>query len=432
MKISFIVAATAATACYCLLPSERALAQTVLDEMSVQIESSDSFLPGAGGRPAITIDDLRAAQSGPAAQPQGSNQAASPPPPDVIGNASDGIGEILNTDRLIDPITGSIDRAVEGISGSVNNGINRALNGALAPVDAAIDRTVNSVNGAIDRALGNVMAPVDKTINDVLAGINKEISRILDGIFGAPKDVAEGVLDEALGGVLEGVFGGGGGRRTVEALYNPTSPVSSIVSAASFQSLLPGVTSPYTEAIPFAVGSMGLPDYTTIRPTLDALITGQQGNPNRTIQGADRFSTTPQTLTMSLSNEVERLGSRSVANATLSQTGQDAMKADLEGATRTLNTAIEIADESQDFDVTQDIMKNLSAQLAQDSVLRAGQYKEDTLARQQAAADSIVITQISQSMDEQNRARRSQSIGNSARMHLAVGQLHLPGEMSDD
>lgn len=427
MKKKSLIAVTA-TIFVCWLPSERVSAQTVLDQMSVQVENSNSYMPGAGGRPPLTIDDLRAAQSGPAAQPQGSNQAASPPPPDVIGNASDGVGKILNTGRLIDPITGSIDRAVEGISGSVNNGINRALNGALAPVDAAIDRTVNSVNGAIDRALGNVMAPVDKTINDVLAGINKEISRILDGIFGAPKDVAEGVLDEALGGVL----GGGGGRRTVEALYNPTSPVSSIVSAASFQSLLPGVTSPYTEAIPFAVGSMGLPDYTAILPTLDALIAGQTGHPNRTIQGADRFSTTPQTLTMSLSNEVERLGSRSIANATLSKSGQDAMKADLEGATKTLETAVKIADESQGLDVTQDIMKNLSAQLAQDSVLRSNQLKEDTLARQQAAADSVITTQISQALDEQNRANRAQWTGNSARMHQAAGQMHLPGEKASD
>ncbi len=428
MKTSFIVAATAATAYCCLLPTEQAWAQTALDEMSVQIESSDSFLPGAGGRPALTIDDLRAAQSGPAAQPQYSNQAASPPP-DVFGNASDGINRTLNTNRLIDPVTGSINRGIEGITGSVNNGINRALGGILAPVDGAINGALGRVNGAIDRVVGNVMAPVDKVIGDLMTSIDDQIKKILDGIFGEAG--AGGVLDGALGGVLGGIFGGED-RRTVEALYNPTSPVSSIVSAASFQTLLPSVTAPYTEAIPFSVGSMGLPDYTTIRPTLNALIAGEQGNPNRTIQGADRFSTTPQTLTASLSNEVERLGSRSVANATLSKTGQDAMKADLEGATRTLNTAIDIADESQDFDVTQDIMKNLSAQLAQDSVLRTGQYKEDTLARQQAAADSIVITQISESMDEQNRARRAQWTGNSARMHQAAGQMHLPGEMSDD
>lgn len=428
MKISLIVTATAATAYCCLFPSERALAQTVLDEMSVQIESSNSFLPGAGGRPPITIDDLRATQSGQAAQPQYSTQTASPPP-DVFGNASNGINQTLNTDRLIDPVTGSINRGIEGITGSVNNGINRALGGILAPIDGAIDGALGRVNGAIDRVVGNVMAPVDKVIGDLMTSIDDQINKILDGILGGAG--AGGVLDEALGGVLGGIFGGED-RRTVEALYNPTSPVSSIVSAASFQTLLPSVTSPYTEAIPFSVGSMGLPDYTTIRPTLDALIAGEQGNPNRTIQGADRFSTTPQTLTGSLSNEVERLGSRSVANATLSKTGQDAMKADLEGATRTLSTAIEIADESQDFDVTQDIMKNLSAQLAQDSVLRAGQYKEDTLARQQAATDSIVITQISESMDEQNRARRAQWTGNSARMHQAAGQMHLPGEISND
>lgn len=420
-KQSLIVVTT--TILICWWPSERVSAQTVLDQMSVQVESSNSYMPGAGGRPPLTIEALRAVQS----QPQNVNQAASPPP-DVVGHASNGISHTLNAGRLINPVTGAIDRSVEGISGSVNNAINRALSGILSPVDGAIDRVLGNVNGAIDRAIGNVMGPVDDVINNVLAGIDKEINDFLDGIFGSVGDAVDGVL----GGVLGGIFGNGGGERSVEKLYNPITPVSSVITAASFQSLLPGVTSPYTEAIPFTPGSRGLPDYTSILPMLDELVAGERGNPNPTLQGADRFSTTPQTLTMSLRNEVERIGSRSIANSTLSLTGQEALKADLEGATQTLEAAVMIADESQELDVTQDIMKNLSAQLAQDSVLRANQLKESTLAREQAAADSVITTQISEALDEQNRARRVQHIGNSAHMHLAAGQLHLPGEMADD
>lgn len=422
MKKKSLIAVTASIF-VCLLPSQRVSAQTALDQMSVQIESSNSFLPGEGGRPPLTIDGLRAVQS----QPQNSNQTVGPPP-DVVGNASNGISRTLNANRLIDPVTGAIDRSVESVSGIVNNAINRALSGILSPVDGVIDRTLGNVNGAIDRAIGNVMGPVDNVINNVLAGIDKEINDFLDGIFGS----VGGAVDGALGGVLGGIFGNGSGDRSVEKLYNPITPVSSAITAASFQSLLPGVTAPYTEAIPFTTGSRGLPDYSAILPTLDELVAGERGNPNQTLQGADRFSTTPQTLTMSLRNEVERIGSRSIANSTLSMTGQEAMKADLEGATKTLEAAVVIADESQELDVTQDIMKNLSAQLAQDSVLRANQLKESTLAREQAAADSVITTQISEALDEQNRARRVQYLGNSARMHLATGQLHLPGEMSND
>jgi hypothetical protein len=417
----------------CALVPDAALAQSALDEMSAQIVESGSFAPGEGGRPTITLEDLREVQSQPVptGQPP-STQSGSSSPPDVWGNASSGISQTLNTDRLIDPVTGSIDRAIGGVTGSINNGIDRALSGILSPVDAAIDRTLGGVNSAIDQAIANVMAPVDQVINNVMAGIDQEINRLLDGFFGSAEEAVGGVIDEATGGLLGGILGGANGSRSVEKFYNPISPMASIVSAASFQSMLPGVTAPFTESIPFEVGSMGLPDYSNITPVIDLLAQGENGNPNQTLQGADRFSTNPLTLTSSIANEVERLGSRSIANATLSKAGQDEMKSSLEGAAKTLDTAVQIADESQDLDVTQDVMKNLSAQLAQDSVIRAGQYQQGMLARQQAAADAVVNTEISRLLDEQARARRSQWLGDAARIHMTAGQMHLPGEASRD
>ena len=77
------------------------------------------------------------------------------------------------------------------------------------------------------------------------------------------------------------------------------------------------------------------------------------------------------------------------------------MKARLEGAEKTLETIIAIGDDSQDLDVTQDVMKSLTAQLANDSVLRAGQYEQDLRARQQAAADAVVNTEIARLLGEQ-------------------------------
>jgi hypothetical protein len=108
------------------------------------------------------------------------------------------------------------------------------------------------------------------------------------------------------------------------------------------------------------------------------------------------------------------------------------MKADLEGATETLDATVKIADESQDLDVTQDVMKNLSAQLAQDSVIRAGQYKQDMLARQQQAADAVVNTEISKLLGEQNRMERAELLGNATVMDAATAGLYLPGEATRD
>ena len=407
-----------------LIPMQ-AMAQTTLDEMSAQLESN-SFAPGEGGQPSITLGDLRESQNQPTQPTRQSNAGGRPDP---IGNASNGINRTLDTDRLIDPVTGRIDGTVDQISGKVNGAIDRALNNFLSPIDGAIDDTFGKVDGVIDGVIANIMSPVDGIINDIMSSIDKQIDNLLGGILG---EAAGGVLDDGPGDLLSGLLGGGNKRNTVEALYNPASPLSSIISATSFQAGLEGITSPYTEAIPFSVGSMGLPDYSKIMPTLDVLAKGEDGNPNSILQGADRYSTTPETLKMSLSGEVERLGSRSIAQATLSEAGQDDMKSDLEGASETLETIIQLGDDSQDMDVTQDVMKNLTAQLANDSVLRTGQYKQQMLSRQQAAADAVVNTEIAQLLSEQNRSERADIAANSARIHMSIGQLHLPGEMADE
>ena len=404
-----------------------------LDEMAAQIESTgtatgNGFAPGA---PTITLDDLRQAQSEQAAAQTATNtqqpyyeQWNDIDPPNPIDTASGRINSTLDTNRLIDPVTGRIDGVIDGVTGRVNGAINRTLDGLLSPVDGAIDRTFDNIDDYIDKTIASIMAPVDNAINDVMSSIDGWIEDWIG-------DTVGGVIDEVSGGLFGGIFGSGS-KIEVEPAYDPISPLSSIITATSFQAELEGMSAPYTEAIPFAMGSMGLPDYSKIMPTLDALAKGENGNPNARLQGLDRFSTTPETLKMSLSGEVERLASRSIAQATLSEAGQEDMKSRLEGAEKTLETIIAIGDSSQDLDVTQDVMKSLSAQLANDSVLRAGQYEQDLRARQQAAADAIVNTEIARLLGEQNRARRADIAANATMMHNIVGQLHLPGEMPDD
>ena len=135
---------------------------------------------------------------------------------------------------------------------------------------------------------------------------------------------------------------------------------------------------------------------------------------------------------MSLAGEVERLASISLAHSMLSESGQANMKAQIDGASQTLETIIELGDASQELDVTQDVMKSLAAQLANDSVIRTGHYKQSLLLRQQAAADAVVNADIARLLSEQNRASRADLVANAAKMHTIAGQLHLPGEMPDE
>ena len=351
--------------------------------------------------------------------------------PDVIGNTEDGIGRIFDSGRYIDPITGRINGTVDRVKGKINSSIDRALAGALSPIDAAIQKQIGSVEDMIDANIAKVMRPVDDAIEGVVSGIENKIDKWLSDLFGdAVEEVAGGVLGEATGGILGGLLGGG--SRSVEKAYDPLSRAPAILSSATFSTLLGRVTSPWTSIIPFEGGGMGLPDYSSITPVVNALVAGEEGNPNRVIQGADRFSTSPQGLSMSLTQEIERLGSRAISNSILSRDGQELMKADLDGAQETLNAAIAFADDSQDKDVTQDIMKNVSAQLAQDSVLRAGQYKQAILDRQQQAAVGVVTSQIAELLAEQNRIDRASLLGNAAAMHSSTSSFYLPGECGDN
>ena len=410
-----------------------------LDELSAQIQNngaaySKTFVEGG---PTLTLNDLtqaRTAQSGKASQ-TGTQQLYyeqwnDVEPPNPINTVSDRIGATTDSNRFIDPITGRIDGVIDGVTGRVNGAINKTLDGLLSPVDEAVDGAFDQVDGAIDKAIASIMAPVDDIINDIMAGIDQKIESWVGDVFSEDGAVG-GIINDVTGGLFGGIFGSGG-KIEVEPAYNPTSRLSSIITATSFQAELEGMSAPYTEAIPFAMGSMGLPDYSKILPTLDALAKGEKGNPNPMLQGLDRFSTTPETLKMSLSGEVERLASRSIAQSVLSEAGQEDMKAQLDGAENTLKTIMAIGEDSQDLDVTQDVMKSLTAQLANDSVIRAGQYKQDLLARQQAAADAVVNTEIARLLGEQNRASRADMAANASMMHNVAGQLHLPGEMPDD
>ncbi|MBE9062245.1 hypothetical protein [cf. Phormidesmis sp. LEGE 11477] len=405
---------------------------TESSDLPMQTQSVDTSSQTEAAAPTQSVDT--SSQTGTAAPTQSFVPSqGSATVPDVVGNTRGSVDDIIDIDAggYIDPITGRVNSSIEGVKGRVTDGINRALSRAVSPIDEAIQGALGSVEAQVDKSIQKVMAPVDQAIDNVMSGIEGQIDKWLTDLFGeAVEDIAGDVLGEATGGLLGGLLGGG--SRSVEKAYDPLSPASSVVTAATFNELLAGVTRPYADIIPFESGGMGLPDYSSIPSVVDALVAGKDGNPNRVIQGADRFSTNPQGLALSLRGEIRRAGSQAVAAGTLSKTGQDLMQAELEGAKESLNAAIEYADDSQDKDVTQDIMKNLSAQLAQDSVIRANEFRQSTIDRQQQAADAMVQTEIAQLLSEQNRNNRASLLGNVSAMQIATAGLFLPGECGDN
>ena len=396
------------------LSAKTAKAMTV-EQLDAQVESIDSEQPAQG-------------QSQPATRGVSPGSSFAPSSNNPIQNATSGVGDSVG--KVTDGVNGSVERVSDQVGGRINGTIGKVREGINRKINDILSGVLDPINGSIDGVLEDVNRVIDETLSGVLDPITDQIDGVLEDIFGS----ADGVLEETIGGVFGddvfgGIFGGRGSGR-VEAVYDPMSTATAETTSEAFARLLPDLTEPFTDAMPIDSGAMGLPDYGRIREDVLAMATtdSERGTPNPQIQGADRFSNNPEVLASSLSNEIERDGARSLAEATLSKEGQAAMVAEKEGAKETLGTIVELADGAQDKDVTQDIMKDLTAMSAQAAVLNTGSYRQQMEMRQQLATSSVLLSNVSESLDEEQRAQRSDQLGRARQMQLSSSLFMMPGQ----
>ena len=79
------------------------------------------------------------------------------------------------------------------------------------------------------------------------------------------------------------------------------------------------------------------------------------------------------------------------------------------------------------MDVTQDVMKNLTAMVASQSTLESGNYAQTMLIHQQLSANGVVEANISEAVDETNRARHAEAMAGAAALKRAASGMYLPG-----
>ncbi|MEM8805908.1 MAG: hypothetical protein AAGF01_07770 [Cyanobacteria bacterium P01_G01_bin.38] len=403
-----------------------------------------SVLGGIGGDKALaqatTVNDLDAqlrAQSEQSTPPAGQSNNFAPGGPSPVGGSSGGIGGV---DGVLDQVNGTIDGVIDGVTGQIDG----VIDGVTGQIDGVIDSVTQQVMGQIDGIIADVMGPVNAQIDQVLGQvtgvIDETLGNVLGDLGGIVPDLGEVIPD--LGGIIPDLGGlgglgdlfGGGGDDNVESAYDPLESGGNEVAGAKFEVSLPSVTEPYAGMVPIELGALNLPDLGGIRTKFrEAAMAGAEaGAPNPELQGADRFSTNPEVLATSLSNEVERQGIRSISESVLSAEGQEAMQQEQEGAKETLDGIMELASDAQELDVTQDIMKNLTAMQAQDSVIGTGLYRQTMETRQQLAANGMAISQASEALDEQQRARRAAQLGSVGQMQVSASLFRMPGMSGDE
>lgn len=267
----------------------------------------------------------------------------------------------------------------------------------------------NKADGVVDGALGGIGSTVGNILGGHHSGILGSILDPFEQQMGQYISAAQAYLHNAIGDFLGGLFGHSGTPATGAGAPGTTAPAGGI-----------GVDTP--------PGAMGIPDPYAVKKSIEANAnSGSNGNPSLEAQQADRFNVNPVVLTNSLAAEQDRTLNKTIAASVLSDAGQQAMTGERTAAAQTLQQIQAKAQEAQGMDVTQDVMKNLTAMVSGQSSLESGSYAQTMMIHQQLSATGIVASNISEALDETNRARHVEAMAGASGLLRSASSVYLPG-----
>jgi hypothetical protein len=179
-------------------------------------------------------------------------------------------------------------------------------------------------------------------------------------------------------------------------------------------------------------GELGIPDPPGDWQELDQVIGGDglgdvTGQASGETQRLDNFNANPVVLQQSLANASDRESARSMATSVLGTEGQAAMKQEMDAAEQALSEIADKSQEAQSLDVTQDVMKNLTDMVSHQSQLESGSYEQLMQLRQQSATANLIGANISEALDEGNRAKHAEEMAGAQQVVQAAASVYLPG-----
>ncbi|MBM0744894.1 hypothetical protein JOY44_25585 (plasmid) [Phormidium sp. CLA17] len=290
----------------------------------------------------------------------------------------------------LDELTGTLQQTVTDVTqkalnpiGQIQQQIGDTVGGLTRPLEN-LGNFGNIFGGG--NPIGNLLNPFTQQISQYFQVFNDFINRSMSNIFGD---------------VLGGIFGNGTNSANGTGDNGDSSPT----------------------------GALGLPDFEAVHQQIEQQTVdgGANGAANAQMQKVDQFNLNPLVLAQSVKSETDRTMNRGMASSVVGKAGQNAMVQELQGAGQTLQTIQSKAQEAQGKDVTQDVMKDLVTLQAGQSALQGGAYTNLMLLRQQTAANSLVMSNISDAVDETNRMQHSEKIAGAVSLIQASGSVYLPG-----
>lgn len=296
---------------------------------------------------------------------------------------------------VLDGLSSTIERTVRQVTDNATNPV-RQVENAIGQIEDSVQRPLNDLNNAVQ----SFFSPFVQQLQQYFQIFNHVFQDLLGNIFGEGRYP----WDEQWGGGIPA--GGEENRKSADGSEIP--PASS-----------PGVI----------YGSLHIPDFLKSHQAIDqqVLNAAKAGTPSQAVQKSDRFNSNPVPLAQSLKFQQDRLQSYGMAATILSTEGQTALKQEMKAATATLQTIQQKSQEAQSMDVTQDAIKNLTAIQANQSSLVGGSYAQLIALRAQDAANAVVTSNISETLDEQTRARHAESMAAADHVLRASASFYLPG-----
>lgn len=185
--------------------------------------------------------------------------------------------------------------------------------------------------------------------------------------------------------------------------------VSSILSD-KIQPLAESLGGDLQAAIDDAMGALGLPDPTVARKEVEKI-------------GA--ATDAPVNPVENATNEVDRQITRAVSASTLGKEGQERQKEQIQRTQQSIERVQQQATTAQGEVVTQNVMKQIAQQNAQQAAI-LGAMRADGLKQQQSQdLANINLTNISRSVDGQNQAKQRETVGQGFENYRTTAKARL-------
>lgn len=180
-----------------------------------------------------------------------------------------------------------------------------------------------------------------------------------------------------------------------------------------------------TKFVNNALGSVEIPD---LGEVVGEIMKGSLPSDGTTSTKLENNLKNSYAIRQDLANQSERVGAIEVAqNKTLSKTGQSQSKNTLEQSANSQNESSSMADDSENTDTSQHILRNISQQLKDNATIADLQLQEASQARQDRALDLTIAAQTAQEINSFNTGERQTRIATGNNTVSQGALLTMPG-----